>query len=159
MQTEIIEDAIVLLPNMEHQAFTHGAEIIKKGTIVNGEPKMIDGKRRGKRFVYKLFLTDNDQLIYINKIKHQPMQKTEVTLSADAEQSATVVNVAQAENHLKLEIAGLVIGGILGFIYSRYKKHSLTKSGAFTLGGGAIGYGIGYLIDKGHDKVTFKASK
>ena len=52
MKVEIIEDANVLIPNKEHENFTEGKEVLKRGTIINGEAKLIKGKRReANRFI------------------------------------------------------------------------------------------------------------
>ena len=38
MKCEVIEDAIVKLPNKEHKNFTDSKEVIAKGTIIDGNP-------------------------------------------------------------------------------------------------------------------------
>jgi len=97
MQIEVIEDAYVLTPNTEHKNFTRTEKLIGKGTILEGEPKTIIGQRRGEQFQYKLFKTTDKELIHLKKTK--PMRTTEVTLSADASQTPTLVNVPTGKNY------------------------------------------------------------
>lgn len=151
IKAEVIQDTYVLVPNQAHKNFTTGTEVIKKGTVVEGIERKIEGLRRGEPFIYKLFLTDDDQLIYLKSIK--PMNTTEVTMGADSAQSPTKLNLVPAENaktaKRKDEVYGLIIGGIIGFAYAKYKKHDLKKMAMYIAGGAALGYGAGLLI---HDK-------
>jgi len=78
MRATIIEDATTLIPNKDHRNFTETGVLIPKGTEVEGEIKNISGLRRGKPFVYRLFLTNKKQFIFLNKIKPN-MEATEVT--------------------------------------------------------------------------------
>lgn len=143
MQAEVIEDARVLIENPEHQNFTETNEIIKKGTILNGNPKSIVGKRKGEPFKYKVFFTNDSKLIYIKKIK--PMTTTEVQLSAEGD--ASKIRKISLPTH-KSEIYGLVLGAVTGFAYSRYKKLDTKKSVIATVIGAGAGLGIGYFLNK-----------
>ena len=95
MKAITLADAEVLIPNNDHKNFTFSGQIIKEGTNINGEEVYINGLRRGEPWVYRLFKTDNNQLIYLNKVKTMPT--TEVKLGADAGQTTTVVNFKPAE--------------------------------------------------------------
>ncbi len=137
--TRVIEDARVLIPKQDHENFTETKERINKDTEITGTPKNIKGKRRGQDFVYRLFLTNDDKLIYLNKIK--PMEKTEVKMGADA----TIVNLKQ--NILaKPALLGAIAGAIGGFSYAKYKKMETKKAAIYAVVGAAIGFGIGKLI-------------
>ncbi len=149
----VVEDTKVLIPNEEHKNFTEGKEVIKKDTEIEGNPKFIQGMRRGEPFTYKLFLTKDKQLIYLKKIK--PMNATEVTLGADSAQSSTVVNLNQ--NFLaKPTILGAIGGAVIGFGYAKYKKHEMKKAGMYALIGAVAGFVIGKVIEH---KATVKPSK
>lgn len=157
MKAQVIADAKILIPNNDHRNFTEGSEVIKQDEIVEGKRTNVKGLRRGQPFEYKLFLTDKNQLIYLNKIK--PMDTTEVTLGADSKQSPTLVDMVKPENANKSKFYGAIIGAIAGWAYCKYKKHD-TKKTAMYIGGGAVaGFVIGTYIDKGKNKVTIKPSK
>ena len=156
MKGLLIKDAQVLIPNAEHKNFTTNNLLIPKGNIVQGKPKTIEGLRRGEPFTYKLFFTDKNQIIYLNTIK--PMEMTEVTLGADAGQTATRVNMIPAEAYSKAKMRGLIIGGIAGFAWAKYKKHDMKKAAMFIGIGAVAGYVAGMLIDR-KNKVIVKPSK
>jgi hypothetical protein len=156
MKAITTSDAPILIPNLEHKNFTDSGEVIEENTIVNGNAKNIEGLRKGKPFTYKLFVTDKNQLIHLNKIK--TMETTEVTLGADANVSATKVDMKPAEISNKNKFIGTVVGGIAGFAFAKYKKHDVKKQAMFIAIGAVAGYVAGMLIDK-RSKVTIKASK
>lgn len=156
MKVQLKTDANVLMPNKDHQNFTETGETLEEGTIVNGDYKEISGLRRGQPFTYRLFITDKNQIIYQNKTIQ--METTEVTLGADAQISATKVDMKPAENFSKIKMAGLIGGAIAGFAYCKYKKHDIKKTAMYIGIGAVVGYGVGYFIDS-RRKVTIKASK
>ncbi len=139
MKVRVIEDAPVLIPNQDHQNFTEGKEIIIQGEELTGNPKSINGLRRGQPFTYKLFLTDNNQLIYLKKIKS--MEDTETISGADA----TVVNLKQTAL-AKPGILGALAGGVIAFGYAKYKKHETKKLWAHVAIGAVAGFIIGKVI-------------
>lgn len=134
--TTVIEDANVLIPNPEHQNFTATAEVIKKDTEITGEPKNIKGLRKGEPFTYKLFLTNDNKLIYLKKIK--PM---ETQSGADS----TIVNLKQTML-AKPAILGAVGGALAGFAWAKYKKHETKKIAIYALIGGVAGFVFGKVI-------------
>ena len=67
----VIEEAHVLVPNKEHQNFTRTREILPVGEKIVGSFKSIKGKRRGEDFSYRVFITNNGEIIYSNKIKEE----------------------------------------------------------------------------------------
>ncbi len=83
MQAEITEDTKSLIPNVAHKNFicTQDSKTFTKGEKITGNPKIILGERKGKPYTYQLFLTDDHDLIFLNKT-NIPMEKTEVTLGA-----------------------------------------------------------------------------
>ena len=156
MKVTVIEDAKVLIPNKEHLNFTEGNEVIKKGTEIEGNPKQIKGKRRGEDFVYKLFGTNDNKIIYLKKIK--PMEKTEVTLGADAQTSATIVDIPVGKKlFTKNATIYMLIGAAAGFGFAKYKKYKTGKIVMSTSVGAVAGFALGTYVDK-HLSVKVKKS-
>lgn len=156
MKVTVIEDAQVLIPNKQHQSFVHNSECIKKGTEIEGTPKKINGLRKGEPFTYKLFEIGQNKFIFLNKIN--AMENTvEVNLNADGQVSPTEVNLKPAENFSRVKMTGLILGGIAGFAYSKYRKHDKTKYALCISVGAAAGYAIGVLVDINND-ITIRKS-
>lgn len=154
-EVEVIEDAQVLKPNNNHKNFTETGDIIKKGTIINGDQKIITGKRRGEPFSYRLFQTDTDKLIYLNKVK--PMKTTEVTLGADSAVTPTVVDIKSKKILSIHTIAGTVVGAGAGLWFSKHKKYSTQKTVIITAVGAIAGFFAGRYMEK--SGVFVQASK
>jgi hypothetical protein len=156
MKVTTIEDAKVLIPNKEHKNFTTNNEIIKKGTELEGKSKKIFGLRRGKPFSYRIFQTNENKIIYLNKIK--PMA-TEVTLGADSSQTATRINLLPQEKSSRNAFIYTIGGGVAGFLWSKYKKHDTKKSALFIGIGAVLGYGLSMVMDSGKNNIFVKPSK
>ena len=157
MKAKVLKDAVVLVPNSEHQNFTYSDETIEEGEIINGKIRLIDGKRKGDPFTYRLFITNDGKILFLNKV--QPMETTEVTLGADGDVTPTEINLRTGEKAVKNNLTGLVVGGLAGFAYSKYKKHDLKKTFMFSALGMAVGYGAAYFMDRSKEKIFVKASK
>ena len=154
----IVDDgANVLIPNLEHKNFTFSDERIEGGSVVEGNLKAVNGLRRGQPFVYRLFLTKDNKLIYQKNLKNMA-QATDITLGADSQTSATSVNLTPAEHFSKMKLTGILIGGVAGFAFAKYKKHDLKKVAMYIAIGAAIGYGAEYLIDSKRN-IVVKPSK
>jgi hypothetical protein len=50
MRATVIENAAILIPNTDHKNFTDSGTIIEQGTVIDGQPKLIQGLRKGKAF-------------------------------------------------------------------------------------------------------------
>ncbi len=157
MKVTVIEDAHVLIPNKNHKNFTTSGQIVEAGVVLEGEPRQIRGLRKGKPFTYRLFVTKQGHNIYINKIK--PMRTTEVTLGADAQVSETTINMTNAGSGSNKKYIGAIAGGLSGFAYCRYKKHSPKTTVAYILAGTLAGFGIGYYLEGGSDRIKINQSK
>jgi hypothetical protein len=140
------EDTKTLIANKEHKNFTETEDTLPGGTEVIGELQSIKGKRRGEDFVYRVFVTEDGHIIFQNKINNL-MPVTEVTLSADAMPSPTLVNLTPSELFTKAKTMGIVIGGLAGFAYAKYKKHDLKKSAMYIGIGAVVGFATAYVID------------
>lgn len=156
MQVKVIEKANILVPNKEHKNFTESNEFIEANTLLDGNAININGLRRGSPFTYRLFVTDNNKIIYLNKIK--PMNATEVTLGADSSVTPTKVDLIPAELYTKNKFAGVVIGGLAGFAWAKYKKQDMKKVAMYIGIGAVAGYIGGMLLDR-KNKVIVKPSK
>jgi hypothetical protein len=154
MKALVIADAKVLVPNKEHKNFTETNEEISKGEIIFGEFKNIEGLRRGKPFNYRVFITDNGNIVYSNKVKE--MKATEVTLGADASQSPTKVNFLPAETFKTSRIVVALAGAVGGYYYA--KKKNPSKSLQYSVVGGVVGYLAVWAFDKSRS-VTINTSK
>jgi hypothetical protein len=156
MQARVNNDSKFLVANTDHKNFTETDEIIEEGSIINGNPKNIEGLRRGEPFTYRLFILDNDKILYLNNIT--PMNQTEVTLGADSQQSATTVNLLPAETFNRTNTMGIVIGGLAGFAFAKYKKHDMKKVAMYIAVGAIAGYFGGYVFDRSK-KIQITQSK
>lgn len=158
MEAVLLGDAHVLIPNEAHKNFTRSNEVIQKGTKVSGEQKRIKGLYRGEPFEYNLFYTTNGKIIFMKHINPKHMNKTEVTLGADSQQSATKIEIPGQSNLGKRPVIGTIIGAALGFGFAKYKKvdhkHMIIYS--------AIGAVIGFVAAKfyqSHRDITIAKSK
>jgi hypothetical protein len=147
--TTTIDTAPILIPNKEHKNFTESRFDIPKGTTIRGDFKIINGLRRGKPFSYKLFQTENQQIIYSKNVK--PMATTEVMLGADAQVQATKVEMRPAERSATIKnIIGGATGGILGYAIAKKQGVNNTKTIIYA----SIGALAGYIIAKQYTKKT-----
>jgi hypothetical protein len=154
MQVYTTEDAKVLVPNKEHQNFTATDIVIPSGTTLSGEVKIINGKRRGEPFNYKVFYTTDNQYIYLNKTK--PMATTQVYLGADAQQTPTIVDVPQPKLLSTTNIVGAIAGYVVGNYYS--KKFGKGNPRYYGLAGAVAGVIVArYIAKKG--TIKFVKSK
>lgn len=152
MIATIKEDAPVLLPNKEYKNFTQSRnEVIKKDSIVEGEPRIIAGLKKGKPFQFKIFYTKDGKIIDFNKI--QAMEKTEVVLNAEGEEKSgldALVNLKPGEMFNKTKLIGLCVGAAAGFLYCKHKGHSTKKCILYAIGGGVVGYGVAFFATYNH---------
>jgi hypothetical protein len=155
MQVVVNKDSKFLIANSDHKNFTETNEVIGEGNILKGEPKNIQGLRRGEPFTYKLFITNDEKIIYLKNVT--PMETTEVTLGADSQRSSTVVNLVPAETFSKVKTTGLVLGALAGFAYAKYNKQDTKKIAMYIFAGAAIGYASAFIVDRNR-KGTVKSS-
>jgi hypothetical protein len=156
MKAKVLENAKVLLPNKEHKNFTETDVVIPMDTTIEGEQKMIEGLRRGEPFTYRLFVTNDDKILYLNKV--EPIMATEVMLGADESRTPTTVNLIPAETFSKVKMIGIVAGGVLGYAYAKSKKMDNRKAIYASAIGAIIGYASGYIVDR-RRAITVKTSK
>ena len=150
------QDSKILIPNKEHKNFVETNSIIPKGTEISGDVKVIDGLRRGAPFTYRLFETNNKELLFLKNI--EPMNTREITLGADGQTTPTVVDLLPAESFNRTKKMGLVIGAIAGFGYAKYKKHDMKKVAMYIGVGAVAGYLGAYIFDYSR-KVVVTTSK
>ena len=155
MKVVTTQESSILTPNKEHQNFTSTGVSIPSGTILYGNNKIISGLRRGQPFAYKLFVTDKNQIIYQNTTK--PMDTTEVTLGADASQTPTRVNLIPAEMYSQDKLIGVILGGLGGFAWAKYKKHDMKRLAMYVGVGALVGWGAAYVIDTRKSAVIKKS--
>lgn len=141
MKVQVIENATILLPNPDHKNFTESGNFIPKGKVLDGEFKEIIGKRRGQPFKYRLFRTNNGNIIFENNVK--PIEMTEVTLGADSQVAATKVEMPNPTKFANAHLIGAAIGGAGGYYFAKKKGKTPWK---WALIGVAAGYVAGRLI-------------
>jgi len=135
-----IDNATVLVPNMEHKNFTESNEVIPASTTLVGTFKLISGSRRGKPFDYRIFTTDSGKIIYANKVSPQPKE----IKSLD---EATKVSANKKLPTNLILYAG--IGAALGYyLSSRQSKELTAKTIIYLVGGALVGYYVGKTIPK-----------
>jgi hypothetical protein len=144
MQVVTIKPAKILKPNKDHKNFVETGEIIPVDTALEGNERYISGLRRGEAFTYKVFITKDNQIIYLNNIK--PMSNVEVSLGADG-----VTSTKMESKSLKLSninLIGIAIGGLSGYMYSKSKNCSTTNMIIYSVVGAGIGFGVTKIIKK-----------
>lgn len=157
MKVYVEKESPILIPNPSHRNFTHAGSFVEEDTVLEGKPKQIQGLRRGQPHIYKLFQIKDGHFIHIKNVK--PMQVTEVKLGADAQKSPTVVNVKNASSKSNKKWIGAIAGAGLGFAYAKYKKHDRKKQIMFSVVAGLAGFGLGYYLEGGADKIKVQPSK
>lgn len=143
MKVTVNKDTKFLIANPEHKNFTETEDIVESGSILEGNNRNVAGLRRGKPFTYRVFITNDNKILYQNNTT--PMRKTEVVLGADG--ASTTVDLRPAETFNRVRTMGIVIGAVAGFAYAKYKKHDLKKVAMFMAIGSLAGYAGGYLVD------------
>jgi hypothetical protein len=148
METTVtIENAPILIPNLEHKNFTESRFEIPNGKKITGQFKIINGLRRGKPFDYRVFVTNKNEIIYSKYVK--PMGTTEVTLGADAQVSATKIEMIPSERSTTIKnVIGSATGGILGYAIAKKQGVNMTKTVIYA----SIGALAGYMIAKQYTK-------
>jgi hypothetical protein len=156
MKVFVNKDTKFLTANSDHKNFTETDEIAQAETMLEGNNRNVAGLRRGKPFTYRVFITNDNKILYQNNIT--PMRTTEVMLGADDSSTTTTVNLRPAETFNRVRTYGIVIGAVAGFAYAKYKKHDLKKVAMFMALGSLAGYAGGYLVDTNR-KATVKQTK
>jgi hypothetical protein len=146
MEVTVIKDSKYLIPNAQHQNFTESNDVVGEGVMLKGNFANIEGLRRGEPFTYKLFITEDKNILYQNSV--EPMKTIELTSGADAQVKSTVVNLTPAETFSKVKTTGLVLGAVAGFAYCKYKKCDTRKTVMYIFAGALIGYASAYVIDR-----------
>ena len=138
MIVSTIESAIVLVPNKEHKNFTESKETIPASTTLVGTFKKITGLRRGKPFDYRVFVTDENKIIYADKVTPQPKEIKSPSDSA---------NVSAGKKIATSPLLYASIGAALGYyIANRQSKEFTKKTMIYVVGGAVVGYYLSKTI-------------
>lgn len=129
----VLEQTPILIHNPEHKNFTETDKLIPKDTKLVGEFKKIQGLRKGKPFIYRLFIDKDGLIVYENNVKMNKMSSLEgtqtVTLPSTKKISTTHALVS-------------VLAGVIG--YAVAKKMGKSGKTAFIVAGiSAVG---GYMV-------------
>lgn len=151
-----LSDAPILIPNHSHHNFTQTDEFIPMGKEIEGRKMIVNGKRRGEPFTYRMFQIDKEKFIYLNKVKENNMEATEIKLGVSGEQTqGTVVTLPSKLNNTTLiTMAALGLGAVY---YSNKKGYDFKKK--VIIAGLAVvaGYFIGNKIND--SKITIFKKK
>jgi hypothetical protein len=91
-----------------------------------------------------LFKTSDNKYIFLNKIKIDDMNKTDVKLGADAGQTPTIINTRA---HFKYApMIGALAGALIAYRYSKKHQHTTAKMAMWIGVAGLAGYGVGKFI-------------
>lgn len=161
---QTIADAPILLFNKNHKNFTESDYMINDGTEITGKAKIVAGQRKGMPFNYRLFITDNNKIIYLNKTNYKDMNMTDITLGADGKETKTATtNPIKQETTINLPgksilsgktLTGGALGAVAGYAYCKYKKHDNKTTMYYAIGGALIGGVVGYLLE--NNVITIK---
>ena len=146
MTVTTLENSTILLPNPHHKNFTNSGNYIPGGTELEGEFINISGRRRGDNFLYRLFKTNKNNIIYANKVKGNDMNATEVTLGSDSAVTPTRISMPNEAKFTNAHWIGLVVGALSGYYAARKMKKSKKAQMMFGAGGAVVGYAAGKMI-------------
>ena len=141
------ENSPILINNDEHKNFVETDKILPKGTILEGEYKNIKGLRRGKEFMYRLFI-DNDGIIIYEK-NVEPMMK-----KSNADGETRIIDMPSV-NSRTITTALISAGaGVVAFAVA--KRMQTSNKRAFMIAGvtALIGYGLATYM-RNSDPVTY----
>lgn len=156
MQVKLIADTPVLVPNPEHKNFTANGRVLPKDTILEGNPQIIEGLRRGSPFKYRVFCISQNEFVHINKTIPTMSTKTQVFLGADAQQSPTVVDVPTNNMTTPVNLMGAALGAYLMHRYA--KKHGKKNAAVYVIAGAAGGFVVTRFV-AGRLPILVKKSK
>ena len=159
MKVKVIEDAVILIPNKDHKNFTETGRMYPKGTELEGEEIQVKGLRRGEDFTYRLFKTNNKQLIFLNKtdMKNRVVKlgssfdgvaPEEIKLGFDGVEPIIIDEDPNKSIFSVYTSVGILVGSGIGFGIAKYKNQSVGRMVAATLIGAVAGYFIGKQIQK-----------
>lgn len=143
MEYKIIKDSALLKLNLKHQNFNETGQILKVGTIVNGEQKQVKGLRRGLPFTYRVteIANNENKYIYTNNLTPIKMENVEVNSNAAGD---TVIDVKKADSFMnKTDLVITLLGAAGGYFYAKKKGKNVTTT---VLMGAAIGFGVAKFV-------------
>lgn len=129
----VLEQTPILIPNPDHKNFTETDKLIPKGTTMQGEFKRIEGLRKGKPFIYRLFIDKDGLIVYEKNVKMN------TTSSLEGTQTVTLPSTKKiSTTHAIVS----VLAGVIG--YAVAKKMGKSGKTAFIVAGiSAVG---GYMV-------------
>lgn len=135
----VLEKAPILIPNNEHRNFTETDKVIPVGTTLKGDFQDIEGLRRGKPFIYRLFIDKDGIIIYTKYVEER---------KNNMNGNDTTITLPSTKNYATTHAVVSVISGVLG--YSIAKKMGKPGKTAFIVAGvsALAGYYIANQITK-----------
>jgi len=155
-----VDDAPIYIFNEPHRNFVQTMYRVPKGSEIKGKALKIEGLRRGQPFTYRVFITNDKKIIFLNKTNIQMNPTTDITLGADGSKvdpsqnnpssvlAKTTINIPLGSATYKNTLYASIIGAGAGFGFAKYKKFDQKKSIYYSIGGAIAGALIGLAIDK-----------
>jgi hypothetical protein len=148
MEVTVLENAETLIPNPKHKSFSGSNIVIPKGTKLKGEVLVVDGKRKGQDFKYRLFKTNDNKYLYLDKINIKDMKEVKSNAYGDMGKPI-IVNTSAGKFFGKVPIGVALIGAGVGYGYCKYKKIDSKNTWKYVVGGALIGYITGRVLQDG----------
>jgi len=147
MLVKVKEDSPLLINNNEHRNFVETDKIVKKGTVLDGEFIKIKGLRRGKEFMYRLFMDKDGLIIYENKV--EPMMS-----KSNMEGETRIIDMPSVKSNTMTHALISAGAGVVAFAVA--KRMQKTNKQAFIIAGvtALVGYGLASML-RNSDKVTY----
>lgn len=140
------ENSPILINNDEHKNFVETDKMIPKGTVLEGEYKNILGLRRGKKFMYRLFVDKDGIIVYEKNVK--PMMKSNM----DGE--TRIIDMPSVKGNATTHAFISAGAGVIAFAVA--KRMQRTNKQAFMIAGvtALVGYGIASYL-RNSDSITY----
>lgn len=140
------ENSPILINNDEHKNFVETDKILPKGTTLDGEYKNIIGLRRGKKFMYRLFVDKDGIIVYEKNVK--PMMKSNM----DGE--TRIIDMPSVKGNATTHALISAGAGVIAFAVA--KRMQKTNKQAFVIAGitAVVGYGIASYL-RNSDSITY----
>jgi hypothetical protein len=142
------ENSPILINNDEHKNFVETDKIVPKGTVLDGNFINIKGLRRGKEFMYRLFI-DNDGIIMYEKNVKPMMNKS----NFDGE--VRVINMPSVKSRTFTTALISAGAGVIAFAVA--KRMQTTNKRAFMIAGvtALLGYGLATYM-RNNDPIVYQ---
>lgn len=156
-QAIVIQNTNFLIPNNEHKNFTETTEVARVGGTIVGEFRNINGLRKGKPFMYRLFFTKDGKILYANCVRAENVP-SEIVSNADSALTPLQIDLIPAESFKYTAHLIALGGGLAGYYYGKSQNATANNLIKYIFVSAVGAYGIYWLIDKNKSTII-KPSK